>query len=120
MLLITAAAHSFWQTRLVNKMEITGTNVCMTREELDQIIESNRFRVNEHTPHYLNGIFAEYGGFSIGFHCWLDNLECWIGSTDENSTEANRIHVKDEKHLELILNAMDSLMALRKYEEKSK
>ena len=102
-------------TEKVNEMQVKDYTVGMTREELDAIIETDRFHVSEHTPYYMNGIIAEFAGISIGFYNWLEGMECFASSEFDNT----KILIQDQEHLELILTAMDALVALKNYGKKS-
>jgi hypothetical protein len=97
-------------------MKAIDNKVCMTRAELDDIIASKRFYVSEHTPYYMNCVEATYKHISIGFYNWLDNMECYTSGGDNELWE-NQILIKDDTHLQLILNAMDALMALGNYDK---
>ena len=94
-------------------MKAIDNKVCMTREELDTIIASKRFHVSEHTPYYMNFVEATYKHITIGFYNWLDGMDCYTSGTDGDDDRL--ILIKDDTHLQLILNAMDALMALRNY-----
>jgi hypothetical protein len=95
-------------------MKVIDNRVGMTREELDAIIETNRFHVMEHTPYYMNGIIAECAGISLGFYNWLEGMDCFASSCGHDT----KILIQDEAHLELILTAMDALMALKNHGKK--
>jgi hypothetical protein len=95
-------------------MKVIDHKVGMTREELDAIIASKRFHVREHTPYYMNGITAQCADISLGFYNWLEGMDCFIGSDDSGI----RIPIQDSAHLELILAAMDALMAVENYGKK--
>ena len=96
-------------------MQVKDHKVGMTREELDAIIETDRFHVMEHTAYYMNGIKAECAGIELGFYNWLEGMDCFASSCGHDT----RILIQDTAHLELILAAMDALMALKNYSKES-
>lgn len=84
-----------------------GYNLCIEPEDLDKFREMG-FSVEMHTTSYIHGIGVVLpDGTSIGFHCWMDNAECWMG--DE------RVKIVNEEHLQAILNLMQAVVKVNSY-----
>lgn len=99
-------------------MVVSDGVVGMTRDELNEIKATGRFHVIEHTPTYMNGVYAQANGITIGFYNWLHGLDCYVssGGTDEFS-DSHEFHVtvESDEHLKAILAAMDALMVMARF-----
>ena len=91
------------------KWEITkdkplGAITC-TKEYTD-ILKLKGWVVDFHTEGYANFIGFELNGLSIGFCCWMSNLEITVGTPEvgfyNDSWEGN-IDVKNQKDLNIVI-----------------
>lgn len=81
-------------------------NVSMTGDDLDALRRKG-YTVNLHAPTYANNITVQMAnGETIGFHCWLDNLEFYIG--DE------MVPIVSQDHLDQCFAMMDAILAFHK------
>lgn len=89
-------------------MELNGHNVRIAASELAKL-QARGFNVSMHTVHYTNGISVTTPDDSmcIGFYNWLDNAEVFIND--------QQIYLKNEAHLNAVLNLMDSIVALNAF-----
>ena len=85
-------------------MYVQNGNVVMDDKDIDYC-RTLGFTVDMHTSRYANhiGVYAA-NGETVGFHCWTDNLEFYVG--DEH------IAIQDNEHLN---DAFDMMIAIRKF-----
>ena len=82
-------------------------NVSMDNGDLD-VMRSKGYDVSMHTVSYVNGItVALINGDTVGFHCWLDNLEFYVGNY--------RVAITSQAHLDSCITMMDSILAFGNY-----
>jgi len=88
-------------------MQIQSGNASFSADEVENF-RNRGFDVNLHTRYYANGITVSLpDGTTIGFHNWIDNADCYAG--DEQIT------LKSDAHLNAVLAAMDSIVAMNKF-----
>ena len=86
-------------------------NVSMDNGDLD-VMRSKGYDVSMHTVSYVNGITVSINDeTTVGFHCWIDNLEFYVGD--------DRVAITSQSHLDSCFAMMDAILAFQKLSKKA-
>lgn len=90
---------------------LDGGNVSMSSDDLDAM-RAKGYDVNMHTASYVNGITVSINNeTTVGFHCWIDNLEFYVGD--------DRVAITSQAHLDSCFAMMDAILAFQKLSKKA-
>lgn len=85
-------------------MQVVNGKVEITEADL-AMLKDMGCAISMHTQAYAHYIVAKLpDGFTVGFHNWLSNADCYVGDTE--------VKLKDDEHLQDILALMRAAIKL--------
>lgn len=90
-----------------------GAIIC-TEKDLEQL-KKKGWTINVHTKGYVNFIGAELNGLSVGFCCWMSNLETSISTPEVgyyNDSWEGDVNIKTQKDLDNYIKMIDCIIVL--------